>query len=164
VNTVRTSLLLPLALILLNVPPTMSAQGSGTPDLSGTWKMNASKSKLPKASKTGSQILVIKQDGLQIEFHFDIDGKQSVNSYTADKQEKVLREVPQAGSKIVAKAYWKGATLITETKAVFSMSSPLGSSEMMNTKDSWTVSADGLVLTEKSQWEDGESLTLYEKR
>jgi hypothetical protein len=160
----RTSLLLPLTLILLIGPMTLSAQGTGGPDLSGTWKMNTAKSKLPKASKTGSQILVIKQDGLQIEFHFDIDRKQSVHSYTADKKETVIREVPEAGSKIVAKAYWKGATFITENKIVFSRSSPLGSSEMIDTKASWTISADGRMLTRKTQSVDGQSLTVYDKQ
>ena len=126
--------------------------------------MNAARSKLPKASKIRSETLVVKQDGQQIEFRHDIDGKQSVENYIADKKEKVLREVPAAGSKIVAKAYWKGAVFVTETKAVFSASSPLGGSEMMHTKDAWSISADGLVLTEKSQWEDGQSETVYDKQ
>jgi hypothetical protein len=158
----RTSLLLPLALILLIVSTTASAQDKVAPNLSGTWKMNLAKSKLPKASKVQSETVIIKQDGLQIEFHFDIDGNQSVHGYTADKKEKVIREVPQAGTKIVEKAYWKGATLVTESKIVFNMSSPIG--EMMPTKDSWTVSSDGLVLTEKSQSEDGQSETVYDKQ
>jgi hypothetical protein len=158
----RTSLLLPLALILLIVSTTASAQDKVAPNLSGTWKMNLAKSKLPKASKVQSETVIIKQDGLQIEFHFDIDGNQSVHGYTADKKEKVIREVPQACTKIVEKAYWKGATLVTESKIVFNMSSPIG--EMMPTKDSWTVSSDGLVLTEKSQSEDGQSETVYDKQ
>jgi hypothetical protein len=158
----RTSLLLPLALILLIVSTTASAQDKVAPNLSGTWKMNLAKSKLPKASKVQSETVIIKQDGLQIEFHFDIDGNQSVHGYTAGKKEKVIREVPQAGTKIVEKAYWKGATLVTESKIVFNMSSPIG--EMMPTKDSWTVSSDGLVLTEKSQSEDGQSETVYDKQ
>jgi hypothetical protein len=158
----RTSLLLPLALILLIVPTTASAQEKVAPNLSGTWKMNPAKSKLPKASKIQSETVIIKQDGPQIEFHFDTDGNQSVHSYTADKKERVIREVPQVGSKIVEKAYWKGAALVTESKIVFNASSPIG--EMMPTKDSWTVSSDGLVLTEKSQSEDGQSETVYDKQ
>jgi len=160
----RETLLLPMALMLLIVPKTASSQGTGGPNFSGTWKMNVSKSKLPKASKIQSETLVIEQDGIQLAFHYDTDGKQSVESYMADKQEKVIREVPQAGSKIVGKAYWKGATLITETKAVFSRSSPLGGSEMMNTRDSWIISAEGRMLTRKSQWDDGQSLTVYDKQ
>jgi len=158
----RTRLLLPFATILLIVPTTTSTQDKVAPNLSGTWRMNLAKSKLPKASKIQSETVIIKQDGLQIEFHFDIDGNQSVHSYTADKKEKVIREIPQAGSKIVDKAYWKGATLVTESKIVFNMSSPIG--EIMPTKDSWTVSSDGLLLTEKSQSEDGQSETVYDKQ
>jgi hypothetical protein len=158
----RTNLLLPLALSLLIVPAAASAQATGTPDLSGTWKMNVARSKLPKASKIQSETVIIKQDGPQIEFHFDTDGNQSVHSYSADKKERVIREVPQAGSKIVEKAYWKGATLVTESKIVFNMSSPIG--EMMPTKDSWTISSDGLVLTKKSQWDDGQSVSIYDKQ
>jgi hypothetical protein len=126
--------------------------------------MNVAKSKLPKASKIQSETLVIKQDGIQIAFNHDTDGKQSIQNYTADKKEKVILEIPAAGSKIVGKAYWKGATLITETKSVFSRSSPLGSYEMMNTKVSWTLSSDGLVLTEKTQWDDGQSVSVYDKQ
>jgi hypothetical protein len=158
----RTSLLSPLALILLIMATAASAQDKVAPNFSGTWKMNLAKSRLPKASKIQSETVIIKQDGPQIEFHFDTDGNQSVHSYTADKKEKVTREIPQAGSKIVEKAYWKGATLVTESKIVFNMSSPIG--EMTPTKDSWTVSSDGLVLTEKSQSEDGQSETLYDKQ
>jgi hypothetical protein len=120
----RTSLLLPLALTLLIVPTAASAQATGTPDLSGTWKMNVARSKLPKASKIQSEILVIQQDGMQFVFRYETDGKESVENYTADKKEKVVLEVPQAGSKIVGKAYWRGATFITESKTVFGMSSP----------------------------------------
>jgi hypothetical protein len=160
----RKTLLLPMALMLLIVPKTSSSQGSGSPNLSGTWKMNISKSKLPKASKIQSEALVIQQDGIQLALHYDIDGEQSVENYAADKKEKVVREVTAAGSKIVAKAYWKGATFITETKIVFSRSSPLGAYEMMNTKDSWTISADGRMLTRKSQWDDGQSVSIYDKQ
>jgi hypothetical protein len=158
----RTSLLSLLALILLIVSTTASARDKVVPNLSGTWKMNPDKSKLPKASKIQSEAVIIKQDGLQIDFHFDTDGSQSVHSNTADKKEKVIREVPQAGSKIVEKAYWKGAILVTESKIVFNTSSPIG--EMMPTKHAWSVSSDGLVLTEKSQWEDGHSETVYDKQ
>jgi hypothetical protein len=126
--------------------------------------MNSAKSKLPKASKAGSETIVIKQNGLQIEFNYDVDGKQSAENFTADKKEKVVREVPEAGSKIVVKAYWKGRTFITESKTLFSMSSPLGAHEMMETRDSWTVSSDGLVLTEKTQWDNGQSETVYDKQ
>jgi hypothetical protein len=158
----RTSLLSRVGLILLIVATAASAQEKVAPNLSGTWKMNVAKSKFPKASKIQSETVIIKQDGPQIEFHFDTDGKQSVHSYSADKKERVIREVPQAGSKIVEKAYWKGATLVTESKIVFNMSSPIG--EMMPTKDSWTISSDGLVLTKKSQWDDGQSVSIYDKQ
>jgi hypothetical protein len=153
-----------LILFHLFLLTTLSAQSTGGPDLSGTWRMSSAKSKLSKASKAGSQIVVIKQNGHQIEFDYDVDGKQSVENFTADKKEKVVREVPEAGSKIVVKAYWKGQTLITESKAVFSMSSPLGAHEMMDTKNSWTISSDGLVLTEKTQWDNGQSETVYDKQ
>jgi hypothetical protein len=152
-----------LLMILATSQGTTLAQTAVT-NLSGAWKMNAAKSRLPKASQIQSELLVVKQDGSEIELDEEVDGKQSVEKYTTDKKEKVIREVPAAGSKIVAKAYWKGAMLVVETKAVFSMSSPLGSSEMMHTKDSWTLSADGLVLTEKSVWDDGQSVTVFDKQ
>jgi hypothetical protein len=157
----RGSALLTLTLILLILPFALQAQSASGVNLSGTWKLNAAKSKLLRTSKTPSQTLVIKQDG-QIVFFYDTDGKQSVENYTADKKERVIREIPEAGSKIVAKAYWKGATFITETKAIFNGSSAVG--EIMNTKDSWTISGDGFVLTEKTQWDEGQSVSIYDKQ
>lgn len=143
---------------------TISAQTGNQTDLSGTWKMNAARSRWPKASKVQSEILVIKQNGPEMEFRYDTDGKQSVENYTADKKEKAIYKVPQAGSKMVGKSYWKGSTFVVETRVAFDMSSPVGAYSMMHTKDSWTLSGDGLVLTEKSVWDDGQSVTVFDKQ
>ena len=115
----------------------------------------------PKRRKFGSEKLVIKQDGPNLEFDYDSDGKRSVAVYVSDKKDKVLREVPAAGSAIVTMAYWKGASLIIQTKAVFKMSF---AAEMMNTKDTWTLSEDGLVLANKDASDDGSFMKVYDKR
>jgi hypothetical protein len=65
--------------------------------------MNAVKSQLPKASKIQCKTLVIKPDGIEMEFRNDTE-TEYVENYTADKRDKVIGEVPGAGSKIVSKA------------------------------------------------------------
>ncbi len=141
----------------------VSAQTASTPNLSGSWKMNAAKSKLPKQSKIQSEVLVIKQNGADVEFHFEVDGQKSVQTYKADKTERVIREV--RGGNIVVKAYWKGTTLIAETRAVLKLpNSPFNNSEIIHTKSSWTLSDDGLVLTETSESENSRAVTVYDKQ
>jgi hypothetical protein len=157
-----TSRRLSLALILCTT--FLSAQKDTPPDLSGTWQMNPGKSKFSKVNEVHSQTLTIKQEGDQIEFHFNIDGKRTAETYTSDKKEKVVQEIPEAGTKIVAKAYWKGRTLITESKTVSGASSPLAGYELMHMKDAWTLSSDGQTLTDKSQSDEGPAEMVYDKQ
>ena len=151
-------------LALAGLPLWLYGQNSTQSDLSGTWQLNLEKSKLPKSVKATPETLTIKQAGLSIEFDYESNGKKTVEVYVADKKDKVLREIPAAGSRIVAKAYWKGSTLIAERRADFSMSSPLGLYEIMKTKDAWTLSADGSVLTDKLTSEETQSFRVYERQ
>lgn len=151
-----------LACVVL--PLCLYGQSSTSPDLSGKWQLNLQKSKLPKSTKTAPETLKIKQEGASIEFEYDSDGRKNVETYVADKKDKVLREVPAAGSRIIAKAYWKGSALITESRIDFKMSSPVGPYEMMKTKDTWTLSADNSVLTDKFTSEESQSLKVYERQ
>ena len=153
-----------ISLFLFMVTLVVSAQTQGTPDFSGSWKMNVSKSRLPKHSQIQSETLVVKEDGQSIEFHSDIDGRQSIEVWTIDKKEKVIREV-QGGGNIVGKAYWKGTTLVTESRAVLKMpNSPFNDSELLHVKNSWTMSSDGAVLTEKLESDDSKSMIVYDKQ
>jgi hypothetical protein len=150
-------------LFALTIPSLCYGQTPATPSLSGNWQLNLEKSKLPKSLKIGEESLTIKQDDARVEFFNNVDGEQFVKTYVTDKKDKIIREIPQAGSQIVAKAYWKGTTLVTETRADFKMSSPLGGTTMMQTRDSWTLSGDGLVLMDKFSYEDTAGLKVYDK-
>jgi hypothetical protein len=141
-----------------------AGQTAASPDLSGKWDLNLQKSKAAKKASVGHEKLVITQNGPNVEFDYDSDGKQSAETFVADKKEKVIRDVPAAGSQIMAKAYWKGTTLVIENWIQFKMSSQLGATSMMKTKDSWTLSADGLVLTDKYTSEDGQGLMVFDKQ
>jgi len=81
----------------------MLGQTTPGPNLPGARKMNAGKSQLPKASKIQCETLVIKPDGIEMEFRNDTE-TEYVENYTADKRDKGIGEVPGAGSKIVSKA------------------------------------------------------------
>lgn len=82
------------------------AQSPVTPDLSGTWKVNLEKSKLPKGSTLQSETLIINCSGPTIQMHYTTDGKAWSQTYTADGKEKKISE--NQGGEIFVKARWKG--------------------------------------------------------
>ena len=63
------------------------AQKPAPPDLSGTWVLNTSKSKLPKNSVPDPETLVITCAGDHIEFAISSAGKQHVTAWTANGKE-----------------------------------------------------------------------------
>jgi membrane-bound inhibitor of C-type lysozyme len=138
--------LLSTFLLLLTFQVTLRAQA---PDLSGTWKLNLEKSKLPKDSKIQSETIVITCSGANIEMHYVTDGRESMHNYTADGKEKVI--VTNPGGETVAKARWKGSILTIETISRLKMPDQPGAngSEIMHDKETWELSPDGRLLTLK---------------
>jgi hypothetical protein len=136
------------------------AQTAPTPDLSGTWVFNPTKSKLSKHTSTGSETIVIKCAGDSIHIATASDGKQSTEMYVVDGKEHVQINV-QGGGQWYSKAQWKKSVLITEfagrVKGIDG-----GDFEIMHVKVRWILSADGRVLTR--QFEDPSQLLVYDKQ
>lgn len=93
-----------LAFLLLSIGAVaLRAQKSTAPDLSGTWKLNLEKSKLPKRTNIQSETLVITTSGISIQMQYSTNGRESTETYIADGKERILREVQ--GGEVISKAY-----------------------------------------------------------
>jgi hypothetical protein len=60
-------------------------QTTAAPDFSGSWVLNAAKSKLPKDSTIKPQTIVMDNKKSAIVFHYKTDDKKSMESYTPDE-------------------------------------------------------------------------------
>jgi hypothetical protein len=115
---------------------------AATPDLSGTWKLNTSKSTFgdfPAPSSMEQKIthaepkltVAVKQVSDMGEFAFS-------SNYTTDGSECTNPGFGGAENKSVVK--WEGETLNVDTKGTFG-------DNAYTMKDKWTLSADGKILT-----------------
>jgi hypothetical protein len=136
------------------------AQAPGTPDLSGTWKLNPQKSKFAKRASISAETLVIMCAGNSIHIAFASDAKEPTEMYVVDGKEHVDLHV-QGGGQVVSKAQWKKSALITEIVAR-AKGIDGGDFEIMDFRVRWTKSADGRVLTR--ELEDPAQLLVYDKQ
>jgi len=151
---------LSLALVL---PEAAFAKPPAPPDISGTWTLNVSKSKLVKGDAIRSESIVIECSGSQIAMRDDADGKESTTTYYLDGKEHPFAEVE--GGEDLRKAHWKAGVLAVETFArVKAQNSPLSGSELWHVKDEWSLSDNGRVLTEKSEGFDTGETRVYERQ
>src|ERR1035441_4083847 len=104
--------LMVLAFLFCSVATHVSAQ-QAKPNLSGTWKVNLSKSKPAPQHGPGSDRYKIKHLEPRIEMEHAFDGRSETYSYMTDGKERVANRSPQDGE-TRAKAYWDGDTLVIE--------------------------------------------------
>lgn len=76
----RTSLLIALIILCLTCPVTLAAQEASPLNLSGTWKMNPSRSKMPKWSHVQSETIVIVQNGNESTSTTTLTGNSQTNN------------------------------------------------------------------------------------
>jgi hypothetical protein len=136
--------------------------GAATPNMSGDWKLNVSKSDLgqmPAPSSMTQKVthedpklkVAVKQSGDMGDFDFEAtyttDGKECTNTIRDNEAKSVVK--------------WDGDALLFDTKAKF------GDNDF-NMKDKWTLSADGKVLTVErhfsSSMGEGEQKLVFEKQ
>jgi hypothetical protein len=122
------------------------AQKPAPPDLSGTWVLNTSKSKLPKSKLPKSAVpdperLVITCAGDRIEMHFKFDGRESTTWYIADGHEHPTAEW-QETTETSAKTSWIDSVLVTET-----IKRDVVHATLSRSTERWSLSSDGRVLT-----------------
>jgi hypothetical protein len=132
----------------------MMHMGSGQPNFSGTWKLNTSKSSFGQLPPPASQVDTI--DHTDPNFKVSVQqtgGMNGDSAYTTtlrtDGQEVTAPGSPATGgAPITSAAKWEGAALVVNSKL-----SVQGAD--VKIKDSYTLSADGKMLTESTHVESG---------
>jgi hypothetical protein len=104
--------LISLALLFCYVPTPVSAQQT-KPDLSGTWKLKHSKSKLDVDHPILSDECKINHSEPRLVMVFTFPQSSMIYSYMTDGEERVANSSSQNGV-TRAKAYWDGDTLVIE--------------------------------------------------
>src|SRR5579883_1642632 len=136
--------LIPIALMMA------SAMCAAAPDMSGTWKLNASKSEFGQfpAPSSMTQKVTHAEPKLTVETKMTSDmGEFSFNAnYTTDGKETTNQGFGGSESKSTAK--WDGDTLVIDTKGSFGDNS-------YTMKDKWTISEGGKVLTIQRHFSGG---------
>lgn len=155
--------LLPLTIALALAANTL-AQDQPHPDLSGTWRLNLTKSKLAKGDATQRETLVITASGLSVTMRFDSDGKQTTRTYVIDGKEHPYAAVRNGEN--LTKAYWRKSALIIEDFARLKMpdAAAANGSELWRVKEQWTLSSDGRVLTEQAEGFDSKTVNIYDRQ
>ena len=135
---------------------------AATPNLTGDWKLNLSKSdmgQMPPPSSMTQKIthedpklkVAVKQSSDMGDFdweaNYTTDGKECVNTIRDNEAKSVVK--------------WDGDALLFETKGKF------GDNDF-SMKDKWTLSADGKVLTVErhisSGFGEGDQKLIFEKQ
>jgi len=123
--------------------------GSSTPDLSGTWKLNAGKSNLGQMPPPASQVDTIQDSEPSIKVALDQKGGMMgdmayTEALTTDGKEATWPGM--GGAEVKGVAHWEGNALVVEAKSSFQGSD-------VTIKETYTISADGKTLTEVSHVE-----------
>jgi hypothetical protein len=137
------------------------AQTTAAPDFSGSWVLNAAKSKLPKDSTIKSQTIVIDNKKSAIVFHYKTDGKQLMESYTPDGKKRVSLSL--SSGQLNSSASWHDSVLVIESWLDIKV--PNATVVVTGLKpiiDTWTMAPDGRTLTHDA---DGDKeIYVYEKQ
>jgi hypothetical protein len=119
-----------------------SAAFAATPDLSGSWKLNASKSEFGQfpAPSSMTQKVTHAEPKLTVAMKMssDMGDLDLTSNYTTDGKECTNQGFGGSEAKSVVK--WDGDALLMETKGTFG-------DNAYTMKDKWTLSEDGKVLT-----------------
>jgi len=154
-----------------------AAQTSASPDITGTWTLDLSKSKPDKRFPVKSQTVVITSSGQTIQFNYTTDGKPLSFTYVIDGKEHITpipappspdgtKQPPNPmfkDAENIIKAEWKKSALDIVT---ISRMGPLGNNiDSLFLSQHWTLSPDGKTLTEKTGSDfDSGHLYVYEKQ
>jgi hypothetical protein len=138
-------------------------------DLSGTWKLDRGRSNLVAADKTRSDIVTISCSGSTVRMDFP-HGDEPSNTYIADGKDH--QPGTNRGSPLYLKASWRKGSLVTEiivrTPTAYIPPYDPGDRgtmspwEPVHTRDRWTLSSDGRVLTR--ELDDPKRILVYDKQ
>ena len=125
--------------------------GSGSPNLSGTWKLNIPKSNFGQIPPPASQVNTIEDNEPTVKISVDQKGGMAGDSTTAstiDTSGKETKNPGFGGADVLSTAHWEGVSLVIDSKMNFQGND-------MKIKDTYTLSGDGKVLTEVAHVESG---------
>lgn len=125
--------------------------GGSQPNLSGTWKLDASKSNFGQMQAPASQVDTITQDGSSVKIAIDQKGgimgdMAYTEALSTDGQSATWAGM--GGTQVTGTAQWDGSALVVDAKTSFQGSD-------VKIKDTYTLSADGSTLTDVMHVESG---------
>jgi hypothetical protein len=123
---------------------------AATPDLSGTWKLNASKSEFGQFPPPSSMTMKVTHADPKLTFETKMSGEMGEISMTSNctTDGKECKNEGFGGSQATSTAKWDGEALVMETKGSFGDNG-------YTMKDKWTLSDGGKVLTIQRHWSSG---------
>jgi len=153
-----------LLLVAGNVPA-VGQTDAGHPNLSGTWKLNPAKSKVPKGADIGSGTIHIDCFGSTFRIDGAGDAMDQSRTWIADGEEHSVMHVEpegrQRGYDLIHIAYWKKASLVTEVN--IHVNADAGSRASLPPRVvRWTLSKDGRQLSRES--DDPKQILVYDKQ
>ncbi|HXQ27022.1 MAG TPA: hypothetical protein VN822_11485 [Candidatus Acidoferrales bacterium] len=140
------------------------AGGGDPPNLSGTWKLNLTKSNFGQGAAPASQTDTIVDNEPSVKINADQKGgfmgdTNITTSLSTDGKETTSPGM--GGSEVKSTAHWEGNSLVVNAKADF-QGSPI------TIKDGYSLSADGKTLTEVTHVESGmgnfDTTSVYDKQ
>ena len=125
--------------------------GGSQPNLSGTWKLDASKSNFGQMQAPASQVDTITQDGSSVKIAIDQKGGMMgdmayTEALSTDGQSATWAGM--GGTQVTGAAQWDGSALVVDAKTSFQGSD-------VKIKDTYTLSGDGSTLTDVTHVESG---------
>jgi hypothetical protein len=161
--------LLPIFLAVLLTAPAR-AQRIATPDFSGTWKLNLTKSKLGKTSSANSESIVVTCSGQSIQIHYPMtNGVGYTRTFLIDGKEHPQGSMDTGSVHIqgYSKAEWKGSTLVIQIRShLDDPEHPTIIEPDVHASERWSLSSDGRILTETDDGPTGltSRILVYDKQ
>jgi hypothetical protein len=138
--------------------------GGGAPNLSGTWKLNISKSSFGQIPPPASQTNTIDDSEPSVKVAEDqkggMMGDMNITS-TFDTTGKETKSAGMGSADVISTAHWDGIALVIDSKTSFQGND-------VKIKDTYTLSGDGRTLTEVTHIESGmgnfDTTSVYDKQ
>ncbi len=153
------------ALLLATFVLPLLAQTSAPPDLSGTWVLNLSKSKVAKHATPGAETVVIAASDSAIRMDISFSDGKETHTWIPDGKEHLRNELRDqtAAGQVFEKAHWAKGVLVTESIARVSMpGQPVDGYEPIHSTERWSLSADKGTLSRTM--DDPKQTWVYDKQ
>jgi hypothetical protein len=135
---------------------------TAAPDFSGTWVLNTTKSTLAKEVTIKSETIGVECKKSKIIFHYKTDGKKSTETYIADGEKHVTKEMHSG--QLVSKASWHDSALVIESTLDIKIPNvTVTVTGLKSIIDRWAMAADGKTLTHETGGDPKETF-VYDKQ